>query len=257
VSGFDFEGEIYVPSKDPDCIIWTRFESTPSINKDDIQGVNYWQVTAGNTYCATSSQHKEGIASCYTDFWLLPGGGLNQGFNNDRATLALIDFPGMVNGPHNFIASIWLHTTWRDSNTLRFATSVPQFEGGWNISIISAAGGYSFQAKVTNSSAASVIISAAGDQMWNNRWYHLALWSSHNVGNSGLIVWDDLAKVEFDYDAHTPGVCGGVYTASTNRFFLGVHRSGRMFMDSFVVCTGDRANKQSFINKIREIRSVT
>ena len=82
ISEFGFISEEYNPTEDG-ALIWSRFESSITLIDDETQGVDFWTVTAGNTYSASGTS-KEGSGSLYIDYFLLPGAGLNQGFYNEK-----------------------------------------------------------------------------------------------------------------------------------------------------------------------------
>lgn len=256
------------PATDPNVIMWTRFESNPgaytyngsaaeSID-DDIQGSDFWICTSGNSYSASTAWKEEGSASMYIDYYLLPGAGLNRGFWVEGTSLETLNFPGFTNNDSPFIMTFWFRPTWRDEKTLRFSRHDSTQAGAFYMGIVTAAGGtYKFQIQLANSVGVTRSVTA-NTSMYGGISYHLAIWNSPTLGNSGLVVWDDTNATETSVLSSPALVVNGQYTASaTRRMTLQVYRSGRAYFDDFIVTNDDFATEAEYLTRIQNIRNRT
>lgn len=245
------------PATDPAVIMWTRFESSGTLYDDDIQGANFWTATAGNTYSASTAWKEEGNASMYIDYFVLPGAGLNQGIWVEGTSLETINFPGFTNNDSPFIMTFWFRPTWRDEKTLRFSRHESTQPGSFYMAIVTASGGYRFQAQLVQSAGATVSITA-NTTMFAGISYHLAIWNSPTLGNSGMVVWDDTNQTETAILSSPPLVVAGQYTSGTTyRMTLQCYRSGRAYFDDFIVTNDDFATEAEYITRIQNIRNRT
>jgi len=262
----------YDPSSDPDCICWIRFEES-SVNTgtiinltavesidDEIQGVGWWNVTANNSISPTLTC-KEGTGAWYTDYYypIPPGPGLWLGVFKEYCALETINFPGYTDGKHSFIMAMWLRMLYIDSanKTLYISRTQNTKPGGFIIGISSASGSNHFYATIADSVGITRTV-CAETSIQIGTWYHVALWSSVNVGNSGLVVYDSVNDTETAATCSPALVHAGQYSSgTTNNQGIQIapsFRAGRGQIDDFIVCVGDLITQNSFIDKIGEMR---
>lgn len=252
----------YDPSTDPNVIIWTKFDTTATLYDDEIQGASWWQATAGNTYSASASR-KEGTGSFYSDYYTLPGAGLNQSVNKPYSAMESISFPGFVAGTHNYLMCIWYRPTYLPADSAGVSFEISRNDN-------TQPGGFFFRAEsgvLPNYRIHSFITNAAGGgnsltssiTLVQGRWYHLSFWCSETVGNSGMVVYDQANDTEESQVFAPAALHQGTYSAgATTGYEFKIStttRCGRGHLDDFIVVNETFATQADVLIKIGKIRN--
>ncbi len=250
MSEFDFTdpNALYVPSADSSCIMHLKFEGGVSGFKDcQIQGDEYMVTTAGSSshIYPDTGRYKVGSSSLHYETSGMPGLGLALMYYRVCADLPAL-FPG--EGRDDIIMSFWFYgVSFADwiFNIIRKDHSGEQ-------------GSIFFGFKGTNKFNLTVYDRTC-EAIYGysyNRWYHVGIWSSKTVGNSGFLYYDYITGGQEAVVMSPPRTLTGVDSRTGSLWVgLGNREVENLYIDDFIVLNVVPSTQAAIYAKIRWMRA--